>query len=233
MKHLRTCLLAAVMATSSSAFAQNEASPSDEALVGSVYARLSAGYTFVDGLVEELSYNPDIAFAVAPPTRRRSELANGIRMGAAIGFDYPASTRTELEYRYSAPEIDRVLLSGGAVTSDSNPDAELTTHLLMSNLYYDFENRSAVTPFVGAGIGGVAVTNAAGEKDAAFAWQARAGLSANLSDALNFDVEYIWVRSGDLEFGPKEFGDASVAGVNSTGANYQSSSIMASIRKTF
>ena len=199
-----------------------------------LYARLGGGINFGASLDQDVAIDPTAAIAT-PANGLSTDLGSGFQGTAALGFVYPAGTRTELEYRYASLSTDALALTpaAGGGLDIAEPD-RLSAHFLMSNVYYDFRNESALTPFIGVGVGGAFVTDSFGQRDAAFAWQARAGLALALSDALSVDVEYLYAVTRDLRFGSDEFiDDAAVEPARLDGDALSGSSVMASVRIVF
>lgn len=228
----------AVMAIAGAAFAAGAAqAQDDDTALGSVYVRAGAGYTFVNNWDQEFAYNPDAVFITPPPTGQTIENGDGLIFSAALGFDYADGIRTELEYRYAATEFDSVTLADPVLgpTPGAPVNDDVTGHFLMSNFYFDFNNDSRFTPFIGGGVGGAFMENENAQRDAALALQARAGVSYELSSGFLADVEYVYLRTNELSFGPDidDFEPGGPVGPNIGGERYQASSVMMSLRKHF
>ena len=54
----------------------------------------------------------------------------------------------------------------------------------------------------GGGVGGAFVSKENAERDAALAYQGRAGVSLEMGTGFTADFEYIYLRTNELEFGP-------------------------------
>lgn len=236
-------VLAAVCgAVCSSVALSGGAAAQDETNGDGIYVRVGAGASFVGDLEQDFTFNPDgpVSFD-APRTGQEVDLGESFVVGAALGFNYTQGIRTELEYRYVENDVDRVTFIGGFSETDgplpsatSFPDENIGLHLVMSNFYFDLNNTSRFTPFIGGGVGGAFVENENGDRDAALAYQGRAGVAYDFGGGLSFDIEYIYLRTNDLSFGPNddEF-TADGPSVRIDGDHYQSSSAMVSIRKQF
>lgn len=123
-----------------------------------------------------------------------------------------------LDFGVIRTELEANLLSNVDKTYDGIK-TELKHRSVFLNAYYDFENKTRFTPYVGAGIG-VAFLKAERsfdtEKDgymsdsdtkANFAWQLGAGVSFEATDNLTFDLGYRYVDNGDVKlsnFAPRE-----------------------------
>lgn len=223
---LSAVLVAAMPAVAPSAHAQD--APREDGL----YVRAGAGANFLNDWEQSLtSSSPSVCLAIGcNPDTLTTTHQEGFVAGGALGFDYADGIRTELEYRYSKSGIE------GATTSEAGTDIatngageDTTAHIVMGNFYFDFANESAFTPFIGGGVGGVFVTAFNGDRDAALAYQARAGVSVSLGPKFFLDTEYIYTRSQEFDFDPSAANGFLAAG----GERYEASSVMASFRKQF
>ena len=197
-----------------------------------LYVRGGGGVAFGETLDQDLTYNPAVVFGVPPATAKTTDLGEGLALSGAIGFQY-ARTRTELEYRRMTPSIDSVAYSGGAAPAVAPVNEDFEVQALMSNVYFDFVNRSRFTPYVGVGVGGARVENELGERDAAFAYQGRAGVEVVISDRLSVGAEYVYLRTLDVKYGPKDFTPTGPAGPRTDGDAFVSSSVMGTVRLVF
>ncbi len=235
---MQRLLIAAAALAATPAFAQ-DAAPAESGRATGLYLRGAAGVSFPESLAQDFSYSPSYLPIVAPPTAKATDLGGGAAWSAAIGFQY-AKTRTEIEYRRFDLDADEVALTGGAVPSTIPDAGDVSVQAIMSNVYFDLVNSSRLTPYVGAGVGGARVENELGERDAAFAYQGRAGVDFALSDALSIGVEFSYFRTLQVVYGPEEF-DASVPPTVTFSPDFQrldgdhfaSSSVMASVRLVF
>ncbi|MCA8888305.1 MAG: porin family protein [Parvularculaceae bacterium] len=230
--------LAAASAGAGSALAQEDGGP--VLRDAGVYLRAGGGVSFAQDLEQDIAYNPDYLFIVTPADTRTTSLGDGVSVSAAIGFQYPGRTRTELEYRYLEASVDGVVEDGGfdpaslTVWPVTVPAADTAAvHTLMSNVYVDFIPGGRVSPYIGVGVGGARVENGLGERDAAFAYQGRAGIDFALGGGVTIGAEYVYFRTVDVVYGPKEFEPGGPAGPRVDGAPFVSSSAMATIRKSF
>lgn len=209
----------------------------DAASAGGVYARIGGGVSFVSDWQQDFTYNPDVVFAVTPPSGQRVELDTGYAGVFALGFDYADGIRTELEYKYASAGVDAVTLADpvNGPTPASPVNDDIAGHFLMANFYFDFANASPLTPFIGGGVGGAFIENEQGQHDAALALQGRAGVSLAMGGGFSTDLEYVYLRTNELEFGPsiEDFEPGGPAGPAIAGERYQASSVMVSLRKSF
>lgn len=221
-------LIAAAAAAPLAAHAQDDASRAT-----GVYVRGGAGVVFGETLNQDLAYDPAIGAPAPLADGKDTDLGEGLAISGAIGFQF-ARTRTELEYRRMRPSIDGVAYTGGLVIGPGpvvNDDFEVQA--LMSNVYFDLVNNSRFTPYVGVGVGGARIENELGERDAEFAYQGRAGVEAALGAKLSVGAEYVYFRTLDFRYGPKEFDPSTPGGPRTDGDPFVSSSVMGTVRLLF
>ena len=123
----------------------------------------------------------------------------GYGVSLALGNDLN-DYRSEIELVYAESDFDEI--SGGTGLPTSSVDGDVASLAVMINLYKDFHNSSAVTPFIGAGIGGANVDieiDALGwnNDDTVFAYQVALGISFNITDAAKIDLSYRYFDTTD------------------------------------
>ncbi len=197
------------------------------------YLRLGVGATAVSNWTQDFTYNPGAVFVTPPPAGQSVDQGESLAFAAAIGFDYADGIRTELEYRYASTPIGSITPAGGAAIAPAKDD--LVAQFVMTNFYFDFANSTALTPYIGGGVGGAFISNENSQHDAALALQGRAGVSIAFGAGLSADLEYIYLRTNELAFGPgvDDLTPGGPVGPAITGERYQSSSAMLSLRKQF
>ncbi|MEX6632920.1 outer membrane protein [Hyphococcus lacteus] len=202
-----------------------------------IYLRAGAGVNFASDWSQDYTYNPDATFVTPPPTGQAVNNDKGLVAAFAVGFDYADGIRTELEYRYATSQIDGVLINdavaGPTVSTPVNDD--IVAHLLMTNFYFDFTNKSPLTPFIGGGVGGAFVEDESANRDATLAYQGRAGVALAMGGGFSADLEYIYLRTNKLVFGVDEddFVPGGPVGPSINDERYKASSVMLSLRKQF
>ena len=136
-------------------------------------------------------------------------LGGAIAAGYDFWFSHMIPIRAELE----------LALRGNSETSDSGRwgSSKLTTNstTLLANVYYDFHNSTAFTPYVGAGIGlafnylgvdmhhyGVndaAWSGSSDDRSTNFAWQVGAGVAYSFNENMAIDAGYRYLDLGYTE----------------------------------
>jgi len=127
------------------------------------------------------------------------EFNPGYCLGLAIGHQFvDKNFRAEGEFGLQTNTIDKV--NGGSLSSSEDDELRLIT--LLFNLYYDFKNSSAFTPYLCAGVGlGNMKIDGADEDDAVTAIQFGTGVAFQISDKLVLDLKLRHLETSDGEFG--------------------------------
>ncbi|MEM9168058.1 MAG: outer membrane beta-barrel protein [Pseudomonadota bacterium] len=232
----RAVLAASVLscAVSPAALAQSDADAQTDDDVG-LYGKVSIGVAAVTDADQSQTVAPAGGAATAIPGRE-SVFDNSLAIGGAVGFKYPSGFRTELEYRFTSNAYESVDIDGVTTAVVQPPiDDDVNAHILMSNVIYDFDNDTRFTPFIGVGVGGARVTNFMdtgfdAASDWAFAYQAKAGLTYDLSPTLKLSAEINYLRTRDLEF---QATDPAGATLTIGGAPYVQSTALISLIKAF
>lgn len=150
---------------------------------------------------------------------------------AALGVDF-GQFRVEGEIGYAASdfeETNRTLRRAGAY------DGEVTSSSVMLNGYFDAENNSRFTPYVGLGFGFASVDftyvnnrldeNAVKDDDLVLAHQVMVGLEFELNSSVAICAEYRYFGAQDPEF-KNEFSET-------LSTEYKSNMILASLTLPF
>ncbi len=133
----------------------------------------------------------------------------GYILGGAIGMNWNNVVRTEIE-------LSHARWSGNSLDSNTAFASDVSSTYVLGNVWLDWKNNSAFTPYIGGGLG-VAFVNfdqtTAGNhgyagSDTVLAYQLGAGVNFALSDQLSLDVGYRYKATSD--FNPHDgdgFGD--------------------------
>lgn len=144
------------------------------------------------------------------------EYDTGYGFNASLGYNFDGA-RLEFEYGYKEADIDTV--EGYSV---SNWDATFMSYMV--NGYLDIKNQSAVTPYLGAGLGfinGEIDDNGFEDDDTVFGYQLMAGLGIALNRNVTIDLSYRFQGAGE---------DLNIWGADQ---EYMSSSFFAGVRVNF
>lgn len=162
------------------------AMPSDSTLTDST----------VPGVSLDLEYDPGLAL----------DLALGYRFGAA---------RLEGELGYQKNDFDDVIVSVAGIGSASLKNAgvpfsgDVKTTSFLLNGYYDFQNASAFTPYLTAGLGAArvkanfslpSVGYAGSDSDTVFAYQFGTGFEYAINQMVSLDARYRYFATSDPSF---------------------------------
>ena len=132
---------------------------------------------------------------------------DGAFYSGAIGY-VPNGTGFRFELEYFNAEND---INGASGIAAGPVDGDVTVDALMFNAFYDFTNKTLVTPYVGVGLGGaqaelrsVALGLVEGQDETQLAYQLMTGLSYEPKMLRNvaFSLGYRYFSTfDDLEFG--------------------------------
>lgn len=159
-----------------------------------------------------------------------TEFDTGYTLSAALGRRFDNGLRGEIELAYQSNDVDThnnvqaagipldnqdvgVLISGapqqGATVGEivANGRGSVETTFLMANVYYDFNQYGALTPYVGAGVGagfvnveyapsGVGIVD---DDDIVLAYQLVAGASYEINDRTALFAQYRYRATADVE----------------------------------
>ena len=145
------------------------------------YATGSVGYSQIQEVevdVPTWSYNPDIEFDA------------GVGFDLGLGYDF-GNIRLEATW-------DR-LTSGGATVVGLNIDSDTTVDGYLASIYYDLENSSKWTPFIGGSLGTVNA-DVEGEDASSFYYGVQGGVSYEVSDQLDIFGKVSYLRANDLDY---------------------------------
>lgn len=153
----------------------------------------------------------------------------GWGLSSSGGYSWSNGMRAEGEFTYRHNGVDKVTGVGSGPAYGS-----LENYNLMGNVLYDFATGTQLTPHVGAGVGGAVVSaNDIGTVNGrtldgdrmTFAYQAIAGVSADVNDNWAVTADYHYVRTTDPDFGTSLGGHAATENA--------SHNLMVGVRYTF
>ena len=136
---------------------------------------------------------------------------DGFVTSLALGYRLMPSFRMEGELMYQANNRDTQQLTysyccdnagqPNTITQNHALTGERKRSAFLINGYYDFKNKTAFTPYIGAGLGVYHLEINQRKNDMDFAWQAGAGLNYQLNNRVSVDVKYRYFGGADAELG--------------------------------
>lgn len=134
------------------------------------------------------------------------EYNDGFAIGAQLGYKQNAF-RVALEFEYGRAGFDSVSVGG----VEANVDGDFDIYRGTAGLYYDFDNNSGLTPYVGGGLGAayvdvedttIAGVTFEGDSDTYFTAHGEAGLSFAATERVAIVPAYrfIWFDSSESGF---------------------------------
>lgn len=147
-----------------------------------------------------------------------------LMFGGAVGIE-DGQARYEVELSRRTNDANQYKWPGGATDLIGG---DFTTTTLMANGYYTFETNTPVKPFVTGGIGAAQVEannvtdgiDTLDDSDTGFAYQVGIGVDYELSETVNLDAKYRYLRVNDI-------------GLSGMNGDIESHEIMAGIRVNF
>ena len=157
-----------------------------------------------------------------PGTILETEFDPGFDVNGIIGFYAADQVRVEAELAYRSNDVDSLHSAG----TDIAGVGEASALSLLANVFYDIKTGSAVTPYLGGGIGfatiefkditgGGIMTGSA--DDTVFAYQLGFGIGYEINENTTLDIGYRYFATTNPN-------------LNETDAEYASSNFMIGIR---
>lgn len=133
----------------------------------------------------------------------------GFNLGLIGGYQWKMF-RLEGEVQYQENGIDSFNVCWGRTcVSDISSSGDVTMFSFLTNVYLDFVNQTAWTPYITAGIGfssvevndfEVARLEIGDSSDSAFAYQIGAGISYSINEKFIIDLKYRYHDIAELDF---------------------------------
>jgi len=133
----------------------------------------------------------------------------GFGVGAGGGYDFNFA-RLEGEVGYRKNTINKLKTQDAG---DIAADGDISALSFMVNGFFDFKNRTFITPYIGGGVGAARVdlsTSTAGDAqfnggdDMVFAYQFGFGFGNIVTDRITFDLGYRYFATTDPKLGDTE-----------------------------
>ena len=136
-----------------------------------------------------------------------AEYDDGFIGNLTLGYIFKGPWRVELELRYGKNDFE---MTSGAINGEPE-DAQITSQALMGNIWYDFNRRGRLHPYIGGGIGSAKVEveelafapASDGQLDGSdhvFAYQGGAGIAFDITPRFTVDLGYRYFEATNLQF---------------------------------
>ena len=169
-----------------------------------------------------IASDSELTDSTAPGVTGDLESDKGLALGIAAGYDF-GNARLEGELAYQKNDMDKLSVTGPGGSVSGSVDGDTSSTALLLNGYYDFKNTSALTPFIGAGLGFAKIEtdgDLGSDDDTVFAYQVGFGAGYAVNEKVTLDLKYRYFATSDPEF-------------DTTTAEYSSHNIYAGIRVGF
>lgn len=169
------------------------------------YITVLGGYDF--GASAHTQFDP------IPTATYDNWLNSDVLFGASVGMEWNDVVRAELEVAHfsnSLREVDR--FTSGASSGTYGGSGTIGSTYLLGNVWADWKNNSAFTPYAGGGLGvaflntsGVVLTNPAigwfnDANQTRFAWQVGAGVKYQVTQSIALDLGYRYLQVQNVVF---------------------------------
>jgi opacity protein-like surface antigen len=153
------------------------------------YASIFGGVAF--GGEGEFSYDGSSIYEL--------EMKDGFIVGGTVGAHVTDFLRVEGEVSYQSQEVDKVIDDGNDPVDDDLVNGDIDVLYILGNIWLDWTNDSAFTPYAGGGVGvGIIYPDYTFDPDdndysksgTGFAFQVGAGIQWAFTDSLSLDVGY-------------------------------------------
>ena len=115
---------------------------------------------------------------------------SGVGFDLGLGYDF-GNIRLEATWD--------LITSGGGKVAGVEVDDDTTVNGYLASIYYDFDNSSKWTPFIGGSLG--SVNAEVGEEDASsFYYGVQGGVSYEVSEQLDIIGKVSYLRASDLDY---------------------------------
>ncbi|MEO5337373.1 MAG: outer membrane beta-barrel protein [Magnetospirillum sp. WYHS-4] len=208
-----------------------------------IYLEGKAGVSFLDADDFENTTHVDPSIKARVNVKSESETVFGI--GGAVGYNWKprhnVPLRADVEYMYrTALDYSPNPTFINAATP-TRTDADMNSHSLLLNGYWDIGSWQGFTPFVGAGFGmafnrtdtdGTVIASGLKENytntNMDFAWTVGGGVSYAISPKWTLGLSYRY-----LDLGEAAFGDPSATDAELTAQNVSTHEVLLGLRYQF
>ena len=158
----------------------------------------------------------DIKATISSTTTNKTELDKGFLYSAGFGYDF-GDFRAEINYKKDSFDINKYSeTSSGTTTTASSVKGDLDASTIGVNIFYDFNNSSKFTPYIGAGIGSTKVetknvvvegTSTANADDSKTSYNLKLGISYEVAKSSELYLEGTYLSISDVELSSAKIDD--------------------------
>ncbi len=169
------------------------------ALIAGMSAAPALATPYVSGSVGlGFAGNSSISIAGVGEVNDVIKWKSGVPFGAAVGIKQDGF-RVEAALSYQTHDIDKILTAPGVYETPEGTNS-LSALTYMANGYYDINlNKSSVSPYVMAGLGGASLKPEGDTSKSVFVWQIGAGVGVKAAKDLTVDLGFRYLKPGSLE----------------------------------
>lgn len=175
------------------------------------YVSIFGGISLTDDLVSDFTYMFNTGY-VGSAYQSDTELETGFIVGLTAGTNITDNVRIEAELSYQREKAKENTYFNpvSGFTDHYAVSGNIKSYNILTNLWYDFENSTGLTPYIGGGLG-ASFVNADIEYENftvgvlknnrwAFTYQVGGGLNWKISDFTSLDLSYRYKETPSVDF---------------------------------
>tara|TARA_Y100001978_G_C23577315_1_gene377169 strand:+ start:163 stop:828 length:666 start_codon:yes stop_codon:yes gene_type:complete len=158
----------------------------------------------------------DIKGTITSSITNKTELEKGFLYSAGFGYDF-GDFRAEVNYRKDSFDINKYsVTNNGTTTAATSAKGDFDASTIGVNIFYDFNNSSKFTPYIGAGIGSTKIdtkntviegTPVANADDSKTSYNLKLGISYEVAKSSELYLEGTYLSISDVELSDAKIDD--------------------------
>ena len=158
----------------------------------------------------------DINGTISSTLTNKTELDKGFLYSAGFGYDF-GDFRAEINYRKDSFDLNKYSSTvGGTTTAATSVKGDFDASTIGVNIFYDFNNSSQFTPYIGAGIGSTKIdvennvingTSVANADETKTSYNLKLGVSYEVAKSSELYLEGTYLSLSDVELNSARIDD--------------------------
>ena len=150
----------------------------------------------------------DIKGTITSSITNKTELEKGFLYSAGFGYDF-GDFRAEVNYRKDSFDINKYsVTNNGTTTAATSAKGDFDVSTIGVNIFYDFNNNSQFTPYIGAGIGSTKLDvknsvingiSASNTDDSTTSYNLKLGVSYEVAKSSELYLEGTYLTISDVD----------------------------------
>lgn len=162
------------------------------------------------------------SYATTDVYKTKHYMDNGFILGATVGKSFSDAVRGEIEFSFTRHDqgkkgiLETIQGFSGTQYSYGEKSGGIDSYAILANVWYDIENETAFTPYIGGGLG-VSFVNSdmksgpgiggrminLDDSDTVFTWQLGAGVNYDVNETVSVGLGYRFRALHDIDLGHK------------------------------